>query len=95
MKNFILLLIPFAIICLTIWSLYALKKQAKKDWATLEELKQKANLLNTKEEIEEFHKEFLEKASKVHNQYIRYELNRIDGYLRGLYKQFTDTQKSN
>lgn len=87
------ILILLSFLALFIWALYSLKKQAKKDWATLEELKQKANNLNTKEEIEDFHKEFLEKASQIHNKYIHYELNRIDGYLKGLYKQYEQASK--
>lgn len=43
---------------------------------------------DTKEEIEAFHKEFIEKASKIHNKVINPRLQRIDGYLRGLYKQY-------
>lgn len=91
-KNILIILLPTFIACV-IWGLFILNKQVKKDWATLEELKQKANNLNTKEEIEEFHKEFLEKASQIHNKYIHYELNRIDGYLKGLYKQYEQASK--
>lgn len=81
--------IALMFILLLISTILILMKNSKKDWNTLEELKKKANQVSTKEEIEEFHKEFLEKANKVsHNEYINIELQRIDGYLRGLYKQF-------
>lgn len=91
MTQTLIIIIIFVIIFLAlfIWAIISLRKQVIKDWNTLEELKKKANQISTKEEIEEFHKEFLEKANKVsHNQYINIELQRIDGYLRGLYKQF-------
>ena len=42
----------------------------------------------TKEEIESFHKEFVEKATKINNPHIQPELHRINGYLQGLYKKF-------
>lgn len=86
--NYLLLLIPIAIIILLGWALYNTMKQSKKDWETLDYLKDKATKVNTKEEIEDFHKEFREKASKIYNKFIALELNKIDGYLRGLYKQF-------
>lgn len=85
--NYIILL-PFALIALVIWLLIIKRKQVVKDWDTLEYLKKRADEVSTKEEIEEFHKEFVEKASKIHNQFINPELQKIDGYLRGLYKQF-------
>lgn len=86
----ITLIIIFVILVmfLFVWLIAYNMKQVAKDWETLDELKQKANTVNTKEEIEEFHTEFVEKARKIHNQYIQIELQRIDGYLRGLYKQF-------
>lgn len=43
----------------------------------------------TQEEILEYNKKLIETARKTHNKYIRVELYRIDGYLRGLYKQFS------
>lgn len=63
-------------------------KTSKKDWDTFYYLKQKCNEVKTKEEIELFHKEFSEKASKIHNELITPGLSKIDGYLRGLYKQY-------
>lgn len=82
------LLISVVVIFLLLFKL-AIKaglKQSKNDWDTLRDLKQKASNVSTKEEIEELYKEFAIKASKIHNEYITPELNRIDGYLRGLYK---------
>jgi hypothetical protein len=74
---------------LLVWAIMGARKEVLKDWDTLEYLKTKANEVSTKEEIEEFHKEFVEKASKIHNQYINIELHKIDGYLKGQYKQLT------
>ena len=84
---FILLFLLF-FLSLLIWAIIELSKQTKKDWDTIEELKKKANQVSSKEEIEEFHKEFIEKASKIYTTYNSIELQRIDAYLRGLYKQF-------
>lgn len=75
-------------ILLLISAILILMKNSKRDWNTLEELKKKANQVSTKEEIEEFHKEFIKKANKIYNNQITPELMKIDGYLRGLYKQF-------
>jgi hypothetical protein len=74
---------------LFVWFILTARQQVSKDWNTLEYLKTRANEVSTKEEIEEFHKEFVEKASKIHNQYINIELHKIDGYLKGQYKQLT------
>lgn len=76
------------IIGLFIWAFNDLRQKSIKDWKTLEELKEKVNKINTKEEIEEFHKEFLEKSVEINNPYINIELHKIDGYVRGLYKKF-------
>lgn len=74
------------IIGTTIWSTIRLAKQSTKDWETLKYLTQKAELIRTKEEIEEFWKEFVEKANKIDNYIIRPKLDKIEGYLKGLYK---------
>ena len=73
---------------LFIWLMFASRKRAIKDWDTLHDLEKRANNLKTKEEIQEFHKEFIDKANKIYNSHIHLRLNRIDGYIRGLYKQF-------
>ena len=78
----------FLCFALFVWAMFHARKKAVKEWETLEYLKQKVNIVNTKEEIEEFHKEFIEKTKEINNPYINIELQRIDGYLRGLYKQF-------
>lgn len=90
MNQTIISIILFVIVFLGlfVWATINLRKQVIKDWNTLEELKKKANEVSSKEEIEEFHKEFIEKASKIHNPQITPELMKIDGYLRGFYKQF-------
>jgi len=68
------------------WAGLSMAKQSRKDWETLRELEQKADNVKTKEEVELLHREFVEKANKIYNQYIRVRLSRLDGYLRGLYK---------
>lgn len=86
--NYLLLLIPIGLLSLFVWATVSLRKTAIKDWATLEELKEKCKKVKSKEDIEEFHKEFNEKASKIYNKHIYAELLQIDGYLRGLYQQY-------
>jgi hypothetical protein len=63
-------------------------RQSAKDWKTLYELEIKAEKLSNLKEVEEFHKEFVEKTSKINNQFITARLMGIDGYLRGLYKAY-------
>lgn len=87
-KLIVILISLIAFMCLFIWTLFSLRKQVVRDWETLDELKTKSNEVSTKEEIEEFHKEFVEKANKIYNHQIQKELSRIDGFLRGLYKQY-------
>lgn len=84
----IIVLVLFLFLALFVWSLMSLRKRAIKDWETLTYLTKRAETLSTKQEIEEFHKEFVDKASKINNEHIKPQLNRIDGYVRGLYKQF-------
>ncbi len=91
--NYFLLLIPIGLFVLFVWSFVSLRNQSKRDWETLEYLKKKCNEVKTKEEMEEFHKEFTNKASKIYNQYIHAELQKIDGYLRGMYQQYLNQTK--
>jgi hypothetical protein len=84
----IILLGIFLLLGLFIWSLICLRKQAIKDWETLNDLTKKAETLSTKQEIEEFYKDFVDKSSKIKNELITPHLIRIDGYVRGIYKQF-------
>lgn len=88
MERYLILLIPIGLFSLFVWAFRSVSKQVKEDWETLEYLEEKCKTVNTKEEIEAFHKEFIEKASKIHNKVINPRLQRIDGYLRGLYKQY-------
>lgn len=88
MERYLLLIIPIGLFSLFIWAFRNIDKQVKKDWETLEYLEEKCKTVSTKEEIASFHKEFVEKASKIHNRVIYPRLQRIDGYLRGLYKQY-------
>lgn len=87
--KYLLLLIPITFLILFIWSSINMCNQSTKDWKTLEDLEKRSKEVNTKEEIEEFQKEFCEKANKIHNEFIKPKLHTIDGYLRGLYKQYT------
>jgi hypothetical protein len=82
------MLVFLGIVSLLILLLSLTRRQAIKDWNTLKDLKTKLLTVSTKVEIEEFHKEFKEKANKIHNEAIQRELLKIDAYLRGMYKQF-------
>jgi hypothetical protein len=87
MKFLILSLFFGAILFITVIVLYRLQsKMYKKQKATIDYLKDKANNLSTKEEMEAFHKEFLEKGSKIDIPDLKVQLISIDSYLRGLYK---------
>ena len=61
-------------------------EHSKKEWEMLSELKQRVYSVETKEEISLLHQDMLKLATNTNNEYIRNELSRIDGYLRGLYK---------
>ena len=89
MKELILvgLIIAFLLIALIYYTSESMK-QSKKDWETLYDLQKRAYNISTKEELEIFHKEFVEKANKIHNELIRPQLMHIAGFLKGLYKQF-------
>lgn len=86
--NYLLLLIPIGLIALFIWCTRSLINQSKKDWGTLYDLEKRVEVLKTKEEFLDFHKEFAFKANKIHNQYITPRLSAIDGYVKGFLKQF-------
>lgn len=88
-KFIVIPLIVIGILGLLIWATIDLSNRAKNDWNTLDELKAEANnLKGDKEELEAFHKKFIEKANKINNPHISPELNKIDGYIRGLYKKY-------
>lgn len=76
-----------------IWAGSSMARQSKNDWETLRELEQKAAKVETKEEVELLHREFVEKANKIYNRYIHVRLSKLDGYLRGLYKSFNTNIK--
>jgi len=82
------ILVIVGIISLFVWLGVSMIKQSQKDWETLEDLEKRAKELKSKKEIEEFHKEFVEKASKINNEYITPKLSEIYGYIRGLYKRY-------
>ncbi len=88
MIKFILILIPLIIFGLLIWLVYISLKQSEKDWAICRDLEKRSLTVSTKEEIETLHNELVEEGNKINNQYIHAKLNRVEGYLRGLYKQY-------
>lgn len=57
-----------------------------KKWELLKNLKEKANSVESKEDISKLHEEMKLFARTTSNEYIHRELQRIDGFLRGLYK---------
>lgn len=69
-----------------IWVILAGQKKVKKDWEYLEYLKNKADVVETREEISNLHMEMLDFATKCRNEFIHIKLRTIDGFLRGLYK---------
>ena len=90
--SYLIFLIPVSIFGLLVWAITSATKQAEKDWKTLKYLEDKAQQVSTKEEIEKFHKEFVEEATNIHNKFINPRLMKIDGYLRGLHKQFKNKE---
>lgn len=71
-----------------VWATRRIMNQAENDWQVIADLEQKAKLVNTKEEIEELHKEMIEKSKPIYNKYVHARLQKLDGYLRGMYKQY-------
>lgn len=64
-------------------------KRVTIDWDEWNDLKTRCYEVLTKEEIEIIHKEFQEKMKILkYNNHISREAMRVDGYLRGLYKQY-------
>lgn len=87
LKALIVIILVAALFTLIAFFLFKeASKQVVKDWDTLKDLEERANKLNTLEEVVEFHMEFTEKANKIHNKFITPRLACIDNYLRGMYK---------
>lgn len=86
MKIIIVITVIAVVLWLVIYSTRSMMKQSKKDWQTVYDLENKSKTISTKEEVIIFHKEFVEKATKINNEYCQVKLAQIDGYLRGLYK---------
>ena len=86
----LIIIIVFLVITFIFWRVVHTIKQSTKDWKTIEQLKQRANTVNTKEEIEKFHKEFIKEAKRIsiNNHLTHTDLARIDGYLRGKYEKY-------
>lgn len=85
---FVALTMIFILILLVVFLSKKILDQTKKDWATLEDLEDRANKVTTKEQIEDLHNEFLTKQAKINNYLITPRLARLDGYLRGKYNQY-------
>lgn len=88
--NYLALLILIGLVALMIWGLRSTLRQSKKDWATLHDLEERAEKIKTKEETEALHAELVKKGNKIFNEYVIARLNILDGYLRGMYKQFKE-----
>lgn len=82
------ILVTLAFIVIFLLAANSMMKQSAKDWAVYEDFEKRMYLLKGKEEIEAFHKEFVEAAQKIHNPLINPKLSAIDGYVRGLYQQY-------
>lgn len=80
------LLIPIALIGLFIWASVTLRRESIKDWATLEDLQDKLNEVETIEQLDAFEDEFCDKASKIFNKFIRPHLLEIKGTINGMRK---------
>jgi uncharacterized protein YicC (UPF0701 family) len=78
---------------LVIWATNQSMKKVKKDWDELNSLKEKFNKLETLDDITEFHEDFRAFANKIDNQYIREELTKMDGIIRGMYKVLKKQQE--
>lgn len=90
MNKTLIIIVVVLVIASVVWLMIYAAKQSVKNWKTIEQLKQRVNTVNTKEEIEEFHKEFIKEAKRIsfNNNLTHTDLSRIDGYLRGKYEKF-------
>lgn len=86
-KIIAIMVIVFGFLIYLLWSMTT---QSKKDWATLRYLQEKMFMIQSKEELDSFWHEFMEKASTIQNPYIFPQLKQIEGYLQGLGKKFED-----
>ncbi len=76
-----------------IWTSISMSSRSKTDWDTLNELEDKATLVKTKEEIKNLYDELSQKGSKINNRFILPRLMRLEGYLRGLYKNVNQNKQ--
>lgn len=84
-----LIILFFVIVIIAVIGLsISMWKQSQKDWDRYYDIEKRANQVKTKEEIELLHRELVEFGNKCNNSLINPKLQRIDGYLRGLYKQY-------
>lgn len=84
----IAILVVLGLSLLSAWGMWSIRKQANKDWDRVKYFEDAIQNVSAKEEIENVHKEFIEWAKTVNNKLITPKLHYIDGYLRGLHKQF-------
>lgn len=95
MEWFLLIIIIFLFSGLLIWATTSSLKQSKKDWEFTHELMRRSDLVSTKEEIENLHDELVSFGKKTNNEFIHFELSRVDGYLRGRYKSLKTNDDGN
>ena len=63
-----------------------LLKQSKKDWDTLKDLKEKADKVKTRPQIEALSQEVTKKLKTINNSHVSNELYALSCFLRGLYQ---------
>lgn len=88
-NTLIIISAAIAFAALFAWATIGMSRQAQKDWAWFHDISKRATDLPsdvTRKEIEELHKELVEKGRKINNSLIHPQLRAVDGYLRGLYK---------
>ena len=77
------------IVAAAVFATVKMAKQSKKDWAKFYDLEKRIKGQDlTKEQMEKLHTELVEFGKKVSNTFIETKLLALDGYLRGLYKQY-------
>lgn len=79
----LLVITPIGLLAVIVWAFYKSMQSSAKDWRILMDLESRVESLNTNDELLEFHKEFVEKANKIHNTHITPRLKHIDGYVKG------------
>ena len=84
--KYLILLVPITFSILLIWVTFRVSNQTRKDWQTLEDLQKRIALIETKDELDEFEREFYDKGSKIFNKFITPHLLEIKGNINGMRK---------